>query len=497
MVGAGEADICPREGIMSDEGKPGLIESLRKFTRDGWSNLVAGLNAITAKKKSTHHTPDTLLSEDELESIYTEDGLGARVINLMPEDMFREGWQYDFPELDDIAKKDLQEKYKAAMENIEAHQKCMEALQWARLKGGAAIFIGITDGMFLDQPLNPSKIKSFEKLKVLDTSSEIDLKKTIFQKDPTRPRFGLPEYYAVNFDVNDTLQETVMVHHTRIIEFHGVRLPAKTKRRLTPEQRYWGITVLQRAEEHLKIIGSSIASIDQLLYEISVGKYKIKNLANILSTPEGKELIQRRVEVQDMLRSVFRSQYIDAEEEFTRDNVSFASVPEILYIIFMLISADTGYPITRLFGVSPAGMNATGESDMRNYYDAVRSAQELILQPILLRLVRIISQWQNIEEPYIEFNPLETMNEKQKAELEKLKADTEKQKADTFRAYIDAGIMEPYEARFLEFGTTLDEIPVPEEELLPEVETVQEVLPEDESNSAPAKPAAPPAKEKK
>jgi phage-related protein (TIGR01555 family) len=208
---------------------------------------------------------------------------------------------------------------------------------------------------------------------------------------------------------------------------------------------------------------------------MSIGKFKIKDLAQLLATTEGKESIQRRVELMDLTRSVFRSQYFDTEEDFSRDDVNFSGVSEILYIIFMLISADTGYPITRLFGVSPGGMNATGESDMRNYYDAVRSEQIAVLLPILLRLVRIISQWLNIEEPYIEFIPLQSMNEKERADLDKQKADTEQIEANTYKSYIDAGVLEPHEVRWLKFGDTLDNIPVPED-MMPAVETVQEDL---------------------
>ena len=171
-----------------------------------------------------------------------------------------------------------------------------------------------------------------------------------------------------------------------------------------------------------------------------------------------------------MVKSTFHSMYLDNEEDFIRDSISFNGVPEILHIIFMLISADTGYPMTRLFGMSPAGMNSTGESDMNNYYDMVRSLQVTELQPVLLRLVRIISEWQGLEEPYIDFRPLETMNEKEQADLDKQKADTEKVEADTYKAYIDAGVLEPYEVRFLKYGDTLDKIPVPDGLEMPAVE---------------------------
>jgi phage-related protein (TIGR01555 family) len=458
---------------MGNAEKPGIGEKIKKFAMDGWSNLITGLNNATAKKKQTYHRPDALLSDEELESMYVEDGLAARIVNLLPNDMFREGWDYTFTDIEDLKQKEIAEQYAEVIEAIEAKQKCKEALQWARLKGGAALLIGVTDGLSLEQPLDPKRIKSFEKLRVLD-ANEIDYNKIEFQMDSSRPRFGLPEYYPVKFDVSETIQDTKMIHYSRIIEFHGDRLPTKTKRRITAERRYWGISVLQRADDHLKIIGSSIGSIDQLLHEMSVGKFKIKNLADLLSSTEGKEAIKRRVEVMDLTRSVFRSQYFDTEEDYSRDSVNFSGIPEVLYLIFMLIAADTSYPITRLFGVSPAGMNATGESDMRNYYDAVRSEQELILQPVLLRLIRIISQWKEIEEPYIKFVPLQTMNEKERADIEKVKADTEQVKATTFKTYIETGMLEPYEARFLMFGNTLDDIPVPEEETLPPVETVEE-----------------------
>ena len=216
--------------------------------------------------------------------------------------------------------------------------------------------------------------------------------------------------------------------------------------------------------------------------ELGVGKYKIKDLAQLLSSEDGAASIKRRVELMDLVKSTFRSMYLDNEEEFVRDNISFAGVPEILHILFMLISADTGYPMTRLFGMSPAGMNATGESDMNNYYDMVRSLQVSELQPVLLRLVRIISQWKGIEEPYIEFRPLETMNEKEKADLEKQKADREKVEADTYKAYIDAGVLEPYEVRFLKYGNTLDGIPVPKDLDMPPVQETPDEPPEDDGN---------------
>ena len=48
-----------------------------------------------------------------------------------------------------------------------------------------------------------------------------------------------------------------------------------------------------------------------------------------------------------------------------------------------LVSAAADIPTTRLFGRSPAGMSATGESDLRNYYDRVKTVQEMDVYPAL------------------------------------------------------------------------------------------------------------------
>jgi hypothetical protein len=121
---------------------------------------------------------------------------------------------------------------------------------------------------------------------------------------------------------------------------------------------------------------------------------------------------------------------------------------------------------------------------MRNYYDKVRSRQQRLLKPMILRIVQIISEWQKLPEPFIEFRPLKQMSEKEQAELEKLQADKDLTVASTYKTYIDMGSMEPYEARFLQFGDSLDKIPVPEEDALPPVETVSEKEGGQEENNA-------------
>jgi len=460
------------------------MKSIRQILNDGWQNLITGLGTSADKQKSSKNKLNIIMSDEELEDIFIGDGLGTNIVKAIPDDMFREGWDYEFPDEDELRSKELKDEYDAVFENISAVSKIKEAFYWARLYGGAVILIGALDGKDLSQPLVAAKIRDngFEYLRVIDRS-DIEFSKIIFQLDPTMPRYGLPELYPIKF-INATGSHDIKnVHYSRVIEIHGDPIPAGADR-YQREQKYWGLSVLQNVNESLKSVGSSIGSISHLLNEFSIGKYKLGDLADILSQPDGEELIKKRVAIDDLTRSVFHSMYFDKDDDFIRENVSFAGVSDVLYIIFMLVSSCTQIPITRLFGVSPAGMNATGESDMRNYYDKVRSKQGTDAAPVLLRLVRIISEWKKLPEPYVKWNALQQLSPKEQAEVEKLEADTEQVKAQTYQAYINAGIIQDYEARYLQFGDTLDKIPVPED-MLPSVSTLPEVqeLPEGEDGN--------------
>ena len=422
---------------------------------DGWMNLFSGLGTKADKKKSTHAVPTGFLFDAELETIYADDGVGARVIDLLPDDMMKQGWHYNF-ENEQEGVEEFSKVYHKAFKDMKANDKISKALKWARLYGGCLILLGVYDGEKLDQPLNLNKIKSFENLKIIPRNN-VMYGTMEFQMDETKPHYGQVEYYPVTF-YTGRKYETVRIHYSRVIELHGIEIPSSEASIIPMEFRYWGLSVFQRIQDRLKELAGSFGSLANLLHEVTIGKYKYKDLAEIMATDGGEKLVQNRLEAMDMMKSSFHSVLMDVDENFERDTLSFSGVSDVLYQFMMLTSASTGYPMTKLFGISPGGLNSTGESDMYQYYDMVRAKQQTELLPILERLVHIISEWQRIPEPTIEFNPLEQMTEKEQAELEEKKANTEYRKMETYQGYIDMGIMSPEVAEELEFGDTLKEI---------------------------------------
>ena len=97
------------------------------------------------------------------------------------------------------------------------------------------------------------------------------------------------------------------------------------------------------------------------------------------------------------------------------ENVSMtiAGASDIVRQAQEMIAAINRTPAVKLFGISPSGFNATGESDLRNYNDHIRSQQELY-RPALQKCLDAIQLvlWGKID-PHItfEWNELDMNNE--------------------------------------------------------------------------------------
>ncbi|GHV78626.1 hypothetical protein AGMMS49944_04170 [Spirochaetia bacterium] len=444
----------------------------KEIRDDGWTNILSGLGSAAAKAKYTKATADGILSDDECENIYADDGLGSRIVDLIPDDMFRKGWAYEFDDVEsDDEQKELAQFYIDAMDDMNAKTQLNFGEKWGRLYGGAIGIIGALDGKGFDRPIVPKSIKEWDEIRIIDRS-DLEFSKILFQMDPKKKRYLKPESYSIKIETGDGAYQEQIVHWSRILEFHGKQVPQGSNRRFDRERRYWGLSVLQPAYEMLASVGSSFGAVNQLIQEASVGKYKLKDLVDILSAPDGEKLVQKRIQIMDMMRSVFHSIFLDADEDFVRENISFTGLSDIIYQLFTMLSAQVGIPITRLFGVSPAGLNSTGESDQLNYYDMVAAMQETTLAPKLRYLVHMISEKEGKPEPNIKFNPLKQMTDKEKSDLKKQDEDAELVKAQRYQAYVDMGVMEAYQVEHIEFGDALEKIPVPKDLELPPVQPV-------------------------
>ena len=120
------------------------------------------------------------------------------------------------------------------------------------------------------------------------------------------------------------------------------------------------------------------------------GIIKIPNLTTIMASQCGDQDVLKRLNVLSLAKSTTNTIILDADETYEKLSTNVSGIADLIDRFMQALSAVTKVPCTLLFGRSPAGMNATGESESRNFYDAVKQEQETKLRGCLEKLIRYI-----------------------------------------------------------------------------------------------------------
>lgn len=409
------------------------MDVLSKFKKrlDGWLNVLVGLGGKQDKTRKTQWGDFQFLTDEELSYIYAGEGFASRIIDVRANDMTRE-WITIENDDENIIMNELK--------RLKAKSKFNEALRWSGLYGGSVIIVGAMDSEELKNPLKINENTDIEWLYVVD-KSQIEIGTSVFNNNPLDRGFGKIESYKMYIG---PLKRLVEVHKSRVFEFKGKPAPKQISD-LDNEIRYWGMSEIQGIYEKLKSYGGGFQSVENILFEFIVGKYKLKGLAEKLATGQEEEII-KRMEIVAMFKSTINAILLDAEhEDYIRDSANISGLSDILDRLMMNLSGVTGIPVTRLFGRSPAGQNATGESDLKNYYDDIAARQENSLEDPLQELVNMIAITNGLSGEFpIKFNSLFQLTEKERAEVDN-------KDANTYNIYIDQGVISSEEVRIKKF----------------------------------------------
>jgi phage-related protein (TIGR01555 family) len=149
---------------------------------------------------------------------------------------------------------------------------------------------------------------------------------------------------------------------------------------------------------------------------------KIEGLEQIFAT--GSQKVQsdlyNTVQAMNSLMNNNSIQVIGQNDDYITHQYTFGGIGETYDRFMMDVSGAAEIPVTKLFGRSPAGMNATGESDLTNYYDTIEEKQEAYLRPVYDKLFPIIlmSVFGAIPDDFdFAFNPVRKPNNDEMADL--------------------------------------------------------------------------------
>lgn len=378
---------------------------------DGLVNLVSGMGTARDKAGQAQYTATTM-SDLELVNAYKASSLARRVVDMPAEDACRE-WREWQAESTDISAIEAEEK------RLGVQRKVLKAQKFARLFGGSALLIG-TGEKDLSKPLRPDIMRKGG-LKYLPMLTMRDLTPGPLSSDLTEEDFGLPKHWTLNTQGKTGLQ----VHPTRLVIFNGEEPLGDYD---TSTHTGWGSSILEGGLDAVMRVDEVAGNILSLVYEAKVDVIKIPDFMRNLAT-RGDEYaaeMVRRLRLAATGKGINGSMILDSAEEYQQKSASFGTLDTILDRFMQLTSAAHGIPMTLLFGMSPGGMNATGASDVRGYYDRVKVQQSLAMEPAMRLLDECLIRsalGDRPEEVHYNWRSLWQPTAKERAEVGKLLVD--------------------------------------------------------------------------
>jgi len=435
---------------------------------DGFMDLFSGLG-VKGKDPlaGMGFTRGRMVRWDTAEALYQTNGFARRIIDLPAAEMVRAWVSLDG---------DTDGEIEHELTRLNVRQKLRQAVRFSRLYGGALVVMLADDNVDLTAPLNEAGVTKLRGLHVFGARREVT-QAGVAIRDPMSPDFGFPEIYQISPQQGGAFR----IHHSRVLRFEGV----PTVNYVREQNDGWADSALTPVWDELLRMGLVQQSVAHIVRDYSQGVLGVDNLGDLLQSDEGVAAVKKRLEMLDLSRATLNTMLIQspgpdgAGETFAKVSSSLAGMPDVMDRFAQHLAAVTAIPVTLLMGQSPAGLQATGASDIRQFYDRISSDQEDQIRPPLERLIDIITvsregptNGKKPDDLAIRFNPLWQLDEKQRAEIYKLTTEADMHWINT------AGI-DPEEMHRARFGAgAYDPDAAPEwteEEVLP---TEADLLPQ-------------------
>jgi uncharacterized protein len=403
--------------------------SEEKTREDGWANLITSAGTSKDANEYGFFNSDKQIDRRQLVDLYRHDGYAKKIIDIPADEMTRE-WI------------EIQGDPDGLIINLMRKMKFRKSLntlrKWSKLYGGAIMVMLIDDGGELNQPLRPGAVKNFVGCRVYDRW-QVHWTNQLLTQDPLSNNFGYPEVYQITPYHSGSRFE---VHHSRVIRMDGEELPEEDRLK----NNGWGDSVFQaiyRKVRQFSVLEQNISSIIKDYQQLVI---TIDGLQNMIATGQ-EEFVKKRIEIMNLTRSVLNAVILDKEESFSKQSSSVAGLSDIMDRFALSLSGVTNIPASKLFGRAPAGLNSTGESDLTQFYDWIRSEQDDHFREPIEKMIQMMA-------PLVKLNPNElTLDFKElHTPTEAVLVDTRFKQAQIDNFYLMNGTLSQQEVRQSRFG---------------------------------------------
>lgn len=398
-------------------------------TLDGFDNFVSrlGLNNDNTLSAGTYEFNYITRNRIKLEAAYRGSWIAGKVCDVYAQDMTRAGVSVSTNESEEDIK-----DFQAGLSRLQVMNSVCTGITWGRLYGGAIGVLQIA-GQNLETPLVPETVSKgqFKGLAVYD---RWQLNPVVNDPILEGPELGLPKIYQIVSGVGSIIppgQEgkrqdgMVNVHHSRVVRFTGIQLPFYQ----AIMEMMWGESVLERLWDRLISFDNASLSSAQLIDRANLRTVGIDGFREIIAA--GGEAQAGLEQMFEMMRAFQVNEgltLLDKNDDFSSTSYSFAGLSDMLLQFGQQLSGACDIPLVRLFGQSPAGLSATGEADLRMYYDSINAQQEARLRVPFDVLLKVC--WQSLfgkptpKDFEFKFTPLWQTSALDKATIAKTNTDT-------------------------------------------------------------------------
>ncbi len=412
---------------VADSSAPNPMQEAAAFRMlDSLANVVTGLGGLPDKKSSDAFTR-RVLTQIECLNMYESDWISRKVVDIPAFDMTRAGreWKADKKQIEPI---------EAEEDRLGLDGKLFDVLANARCDGGAVIVMGLPGSPDMEAPKQISQ-GQLEFIHVLGQNEIAPTGQLIL--DVASPLYGMPSMWTLktNPGTQGKLAAVRNIHPSRVVRFLGARAPSR--RRQDP----WGNSVLQHTYDAIHNAALASEGTASLIHEASVDVVKVPGLTARVADAGYSDRLTKRYALAKMLKSLVGATLVDAEEEWEQKTVNFSQLPELIRVYLGIVAGAADIPTPRMLGEAPGGLNATGDNDVRNYYDRISAEQKLFLKPMQAPLIEYLIQSALGTRPpelWYGFRPLWQLSDKEKSEIFSKDATSFKSLADGGLVPLDA-----------------------------------------------------------
>lgn len=248
--------------------------------------------------------------------------------------------------------------------------------------------------------------------------------------DPTAPDFYKPrQWFLLGKEV----------HASRLLTIITRPLPDMLK----PAYNFSGMSLSQLAEPYVNNWLRTRQSVSDLINNFSI-TILATNMSQVLQGDCDGTDVFSRADFFTLTRSNRGLMLVDKDnEEISQVNTPLSGLHELQAQSQEHMCSVSRIPAMILTGISPSGLNASSEGEIRSFYDWVSSQQETFYKPPLWICIQLLMLhlWGEID-PTItfEFNPLWQVSAKEQSDIRVNNANAD-------AVYLDRSVVSPEETR--------------------------------------------------